>query len=126
MAKRSSLLVIGFFVVVLVVLQSAYVSGAGDYGQCYAYMQVDIHVSSCDECAVSCSPALATSTCVSDSAVEGAYVCECCARVKSEAHEEHMSVDKAEAAAAVATPTTSIPFLSVPLFLSFILNMLFN
>ncbi|MCL7028546.1 hypothetical protein MKW94_003905 [Papaver nudicaule] len=124
MANVSSLVIV-FFFAALVVLQSAYVSGSGSPGdgQCDPFLQVDMNVSSCGECDAACSP-LTTSACVSDSANEGAYVCECCPKTNSKALQEYTSVDTATPAAADAA--TSLPLLSFSLLLSFILNMLLN
>ncbi|MCL7047968.1 hypothetical protein MKW94_029240 [Papaver nudicaule] len=117
---KTSFLVIGFFFVLLVVLQSVYVSGAGspgDDGQCDPYMQLHVYASSCDKCEANCG-LQTTSICLSESADEGA-VCECCVQNKMKAHEEYTSVD-------TATGTTSHPYFSFSLFSSFMLNMLFN
>ncbi|KAI3932050.1 hypothetical protein MKW92_008686 [Papaver armeniacum] len=136
MAKSSSL-VFGFFFVALVVLQFASVNGfglsPGDYGKCEAFMEVDMgSSSSCDECEASCSP-LGTSKCLPNYDNEESYSCECCPQTSIKPHEEEdTSVDTA-AATATATETTaavgaatSIPLFPFSLFLSFILNMLYN
>ncbi|KAI3865069.1 hypothetical protein MKX03_017699 [Papaver bracteatum] len=74
---RSSFPVFGFFFVVLVVLKSAYVTGAGpaaspgDYGLCDADGQLDIGTFlSCEMCHAAC-PSTIISICLSDSVNTG-------------------------------------------------------
>ncbi|KAI3973740.1 hypothetical protein MKX01_031160 [Papaver californicum] len=113
MAKSSSL-VIGFFFVMLVVLQSAYVSGTGpaaspgDY--CDAKWLYIGTFPSCEMCQAAC-PSPNSSTCISP-VNTGIHTC-CCARTS--------------VPAAATKPTiTSLSFFSFSLFLSFMFNMLFS
>ncbi|MCL7038444.1 hypothetical protein MKW94_020811 [Papaver nudicaule] len=127
MAKSSSLLVISFFVVVFVVLQSAYVSGEGfskgggyddqvrecNAGELPTVELRSLGFTSCNMCDDVCvSPLTSTTICVSDPANKGGYICKCCIPNK------HL---KDDASGKAATTTTSLSFLSFSLFLSLML-----
>ncbi|KAI3899977.1 hypothetical protein MKW98_000877 [Papaver atlanticum] len=116
---KSSSLVIVFFFVVSVVLQSAYAdSGAAasspDIGVCDPSRLVDIgnYFSNCDMCHPAClRNSYSASTCFNSTNTGGFVTCKCCAPFSP--------------SGTALTTTTSLAFLSFSLFLSFILNRLF-
>ncbi|KAI3948937.1 hypothetical protein MKW98_021543 [Papaver atlanticum] len=123
MAKSSPLVFSGFFFVVLVVLQSAYVSGAGpassprDYGECDPRRQVDIgNFTSCEMCFDGCRSSYTASICLNSNSTEP-HPCRCCAPKISIAQ---------PSVGGTASTTTSLPFLYFSLFLSFVLRGLFT
>ncbi|MCL7047970.1 hypothetical protein MKW94_029242 [Papaver nudicaule] len=129
MAKCSSLVIGFFFIVLVVVLQSAYVNGAGlasspeppeDYGECDPRRQVDIgNFTSCDMCPPACRSSYSVSICLLIPTTNtGAYNCKCCAPIK-------MNDLFIVPGAAATTARTSVPFLCFFWFLSFMLNRLF-
>ncbi|MCL7038445.1 hypothetical protein MKW94_020812 [Papaver nudicaule] len=117
MAKTSSL-VISFFCVMLVVLQSAYAASdadpasSPDYGVCDPRRMVEIgKFLDCDRCSPACfRSSFSASTCANSTNI-GEYVCKCCAPFSPPS--------------GTAATTTSLVFLSFTLFLSFMLNRLF-
>ncbi|RZC48139.1 hypothetical protein C5167_041082 [Papaver somniferum] len=112
---KSCYLVINFFFVVSVVLQSAYVSAAdppSGYGLCNADQRVETgNFSSCERCHAVCK---SSSECISESTNTRAYICNCCVKIKG-----HPSGTGA------TTTTTSFALLSCFLIFSFMLNNLF-
>ncbi|KAI3865072.1 hypothetical protein MKX03_017702 [Papaver bracteatum] len=121
--EKSSPLVFGsFFFVVLVVLQSAYVSGEGpassprDYGECDPRRQVDIgNFTSCEMCFAGCRSSYTASLCLNSNST-GPHPCRCCAPKKP--------IGQPSVGGTTAT-STSLPFLYLSLFSSFVLIRLF-
>ncbi|KAI3973742.1 hypothetical protein MKX01_031162 [Papaver californicum] len=82
--EKSSVVVIGFLCVMLVVVQSGYVrdrssAGAGReyYGLCNG-VRDDVPVPSCDQCMAACANIFTKPFCTYDSVNKRAYVCTCC------------------------------------------------